>query len=426
MAGGLTKRTVDAATYGGSGRYVVWDSEVTGFGLRVYPSGRKAFVLSYRIHGRKRLLTLGAYGVLTVQGGRDAARKALGQIAEGHDPLERRRDSRRHRVTLKEHAGIWLETVGKVKRKSSPVDERRLDTHILPVLGSKTLESITERDCERLHAKVTERGPVEANRTLELLRLILNAALNDGLIDSNPAARSWRSKRGNKERSRTRYLKRDEFEAFAKAVQEEQNPYVRAVVWLLLLTGARSHSELLQLRWNDIDWDGGLVTFRRSKTEDELMLPLSEPAGRILSELPRAVGNPYVFPGRSPGTHRTTIRKPFARICEKAGLIGERKITLHDLRRTAGSLLAQSGVPLSHIKSVLGHKSEAVTEIYARLGEDETKRAVDMLGSLVSELRGESVELSDQDALEAEGEALRARLREIESARQAPSSAVET
>ena len=75
---------------------------------------------------------------------------------------------------------------------------------------------------------------------------------------------------------------------------------------------------------------------------------------------------------------------------------------------------------------MLGHKSEAVTEIYARLGEDETKRAVDMLGSLVSELRGESVELSDQDALEAEGEALRARLREIESARQAPSSAVET
>ena len=274
MGDKLTKRTVDAATYRGSGRHVVWDGEVRGFGLRVYPSGRKAFVLSYRIHGRKRLLTLGAYGVLTVQGGRDAARKALGQVAEGDDPLESRKDSRRHRVTLKEHAEEWLETVGKVKRKSSRIDERRLDKHILPALGSKALESLTERDCERLHARVTERGPVEANRTLELLRLILNAALNDGLIDSNPAARSWRSKRGNRERSRTRYLKRDEFQAFTKAVQEEQNPYVRAVVWLLLLTGTRSHSELLQLRWNDIDWDGGLIRFRRSKTGDELTLPL--------------------------------------------------------------------------------------------------------------------------------------------------------
>ena len=234
----------------------------------------------------------------------------------------------------------------------------------------------------------------------------------------NPAARSWRSKRGNRERSRTRYLRKDEFEAFTKAVQEEQNPYVRALVWLLLLTGARSHSELLQLRWNDIDWDGGLITFQRSKTEDELTLPLSEPASRILIELPRTMGNPYVFPGRSSGTHRTTIRKPFERIRERAGLTGERRVTLHDLRRTAGSLMAQSGIPLSHIKSVLGHKSEAVTEIYARLGEDDTKQAVDVLGSLVSQLQGKPSESSDQDALEEEESALRSRLAEIEAARE--------
>lgn len=414
MAGGLTKRTVDAATYEGSGRHVVWDSEITGFGLRVYPSGRKAFVLSYRMHSRKRLLTLGTYGVLTVQEGREAARKALGKVAEGDDPLESRKDSRRLRVTLEEDADEWL---GKVKRRSARIDEMRLDKHILPALGSKALESITEGDCERLHVKVTERGPVEANRTLELLRLMLNAASEDGLIDSNPAARDWRSKRGNMERSRTRYLKRDEFEAFTKAVQEEQNPYVRAVIWLLLLTGARSHSELLQLRWNDIDWDAGLVTFRRSKTGDELPLPLSEPAWRILSELPRAMGNPYVFPGRDPGTHRKTIRWSFERICEKAGLTGDRKVTLHDLRRTAGSLMAQSGIPLSHIKSVLGHKSEAVTAIYARLGEDETKQAVDVLGSLIAEIQGEPAESSDQDALDEEAAELRARLAEIENAR---------
>ena len=417
MGDRLTKRTADAATYHGSGRQVVWDSDVQGFGLRVYPSGRKAFVLSYRFHGRKRLLTLGAFGALTVQQGREAARRALGQVAGGHDPLVGRTDSRRRRVTLKEHADEWLATLGRIRRKSSRDDKRRLQKHLLPALGSKTLESITERDCERLHAKVTGRGPVEANRSLELLRLILNAALNDGLIDFNPAARSWRSKHGNRERSRTRYLKRGEFEAFTKAVQEEQNPYVRAVVWLLLLTGARSHSELLQLRWNDIDWDGGLITFRRSKTEDELTLPLSGPARRILAELPRAMGSPYVFPGRSPGTHRTTIRKPFERICERAGLTGDRKVTLHDLRRTAGSLMAQSGIPLSHIKSVLGQKSEAVTEIYSRLGEDETKQAVDVLGSLVAEIQGAPVKSTDQDALDEEEAALRARLAEIEKTR---------
>ena len=417
VAGGLTKRTADAATYQGSGRYVVWDSEVPGFGLRVYPSGRKAFVLSYRIHGRKRLLTLGAYGVLTVQQGRDAARKALGQVAGGHDPLESRKDFRRRRVTLREHAAEWVETVGGVRRRSWRCDQRRLDKHILPALGSKTLESITERDCERLHAKVTERGPVEANRTLEFFSLVLKAALNDGLIDSNPAARSWRSKRGNRERSRTRYLRKDEFKAFAKAVGEEPDPYVKAAIWLLLLTGARSKSELLRLRWDDIDWDNGLITLQRSKTEDQLTLPLSEPATRILAELPRTMGNPYVFPGRDPGTHRKTIRWSFERIREKAGLTGERMVTLHDLRRTSGSLLAQAGIPLYHIKNVLGHKSEAMTQVYARLGQDEMKRAVDVLGSLVAEIQGETVESTDQDALDQEEAALRTRLKEIEATR---------
>ena len=163
--------------------------------------------------------------------------------------------------------------------------------------------------------------------------------------------------------------------------------------------------------------DGGFITFRRSKTEDELTLPLSGPARRILAELPRAMGSPYVFPGRSPGTHRTTIRKPFERICERAGLTGDRKVTLHDLRRTAGSLMAQSGIPLSHIKSVLGQKSEAVTEIYSRLGEDETKQAVDVLGSLVAEIQGAPVKSTDQDALDEEEAALRARLAEIEKTR---------
>ena len=114
MGDRLTKRTADAATYHGSGRQVVWDSDVQGFGLRVYPSGRKAFVLSYRFHGRKRLLTLGAFGALTVQQGREAARRALGQVAGGHDPLVGRTDSRRRRVTLKEHADEWLATLGRI------------------------------------------------------------------------------------------------------------------------------------------------------------------------------------------------------------------------------------------------------------------------------------------------------------------------
>ena len=137
------------------------------------------------------------------------------------------------------------------------------------------------------------------------------------------------------------------------------------------------------------------------------------------------MGNPYVFPGRDPGTHRKTIRWSFERIREKAGLTGERMVTLHDLRRTSGSLLAQAGIPLYHIKNVLGHKSEAMTQVYARLGQDEMKRAVDVLGSLVAEIQGETVESTDQDALDQEEAALRSRLEEIEAARRTATSPTE-
>ena len=89
----LTKRQIDSATYSGqnSSRDVRWDSTIPGLGIRVYPNGRKAFVLSYRCHGRKRLMTLGTYGVVTLEQARARAREALGQIANNLDPLEKRR-----------------------------------------------------------------------------------------------------------------------------------------------------------------------------------------------------------------------------------------------------------------------------------------------------------------------------------------------
>src|SRR5688572_14195589 len=91
----LTKRTIDGLRYQGKNnrRDVRWDDELPGFGVRVYPNGKKAFVLSYRIAGRKRLMTLGAYGVLTLDQARGQARRHLLAVDEAKDPLEARRSS---------------------------------------------------------------------------------------------------------------------------------------------------------------------------------------------------------------------------------------------------------------------------------------------------------------------------------------------
>jgi len=89
MATKLTKPLIESATYTGraGARCVLWDSEVTGLGLRVYPSGKKAFVLFFRAKGQKRFMTLGAYGPLTLDAARKLAFRRLAEVIEGHDPL---------------------------------------------------------------------------------------------------------------------------------------------------------------------------------------------------------------------------------------------------------------------------------------------------------------------------------------------------
>ena len=136
----------------------------------------------------------------------------------------------------------------------------------------------------------------------------------------------------------------------------------------------------------DDEWDrfdpasrAGVLATRRGRE-------LSRPAREILGFLPREEGNPYVFPGRIAGTHRKDFKREWDEVRRRANL---EDITFHDLRRTAGSHLAQAGVPLLVIQRILGHQSPAVTRVYARLGQEEEREALEALGEKLSGLMGE-------------------------------------
>src|SRR5450631_505162 len=97
----LTKSMIDGLVYSGKplakaghSRDVRWDQEIPGFGVRIYPTGHRVFVLSYRHLGRKRLITIGDYGVLTLVQARDRARKHVVAVNDGHDPLAQREQAR--------------------------------------------------------------------------------------------------------------------------------------------------------------------------------------------------------------------------------------------------------------------------------------------------------------------------------------------
>ena len=375
----LTKRVIDALSYQGTGneRFAVWDDDPPGFGVRVYPGGRKAFVLSYRAEGRKRLLTIGTYGVLTLDQARAQARSELAKVeTEGADPLAVR-ERERQGETVRDLCAAYMERHGNAK-KSGSEDQRRIDAYILPKWAGHKARAITRPDVAALHGTIGKRAPYEANRVLALLSKMFELARRWGFVPEghpNPARDVDRFK----EAKRDRWVTHDELPRLAQAINEEPNESARAALWLYLLTGARK-SELLKARWADVDWTRAELRLPDTKAGRVHYIPLSPPAVALLRDLPHADDNPYILPGKVPGAPLVNIAKPWDRVRTAAGVADVR---LHDLRRTVGSWLAQAGNSLHLIGRVLNHSNQSTTAIYARFGEDSVRAALDQHGARI-------------------------------------------
>lgn len=163
------------------------------------------------------------------------------------------------------------------------------------------------------------------------------------------------------------------------AIDAEANPYVRAALKLYLLTGLR-RSELLGLRWQDVDLMRREIRLSDTKAGRAHRVPLSAPAVEILNGLPRMLRNEYVFPGSVPGRPLVNIAKSWRRVRKAAGL---EDVRLHDLRRTVGSWMAASGASLPLIGKVVNHSNASTTPIYARLAEDVTREALERHGGQI-------------------------------------------
>jgi len=369
----LTKRTIDSLTYAATGgqRQVRWDDELSGFGVRVYPNGKKAFVLSYRIAGRKRLMTVGGYGQYTVDEARKLARKHLVAVDGGLDPLEtRQRDAKGE--TVKDLCAAYIERHAKLNKRTWQEDQRRIDRLIVPAWGSRKAKAITGMDAAALHSKIGKAAPYEANRVLALLSKMFELASRWGFVPRdfpNPAHGIDRFK----EHKRDRWVNPEELPRLAQAIESEPNIYVRMALWLYLLTGVRK-GELLSAKWTDIDWQRQELRLSETKAGRVHYVPLSTPAMAILRDLPRLESNPYILPGHIHGRPLVNINLPWTRIRKLAGV---EDVRLHDLRRTVGSWLAQSGNSLHLIGRVLNHSNQSTTAIYARFGQDHVRQALE-------------------------------------------------
>jgi integrase len=377
----ITKRFLDSLKPGDKDQYY-WDSDLTGFGVRVKPSGHISFMVQYRNEfGRSRRMTIGKYGPLTPDEARKKARQELSRVLQGEDVVQIRQD-KRQAPTMAELAQRYLVEHAQPKKKAWSVkqDSRLLDRLILPALGRHKVQAITKADIAKLHHGLHE-TPIQANRVLSLLSKMFNLAETWGLrpYHSNPCYQIEKYK----ENKRERYLTGDELsrlsEALTKAEAEEM-PSAILAIRLLLFTGARV-SEITTLKWEYVDSDIGVLRLPDSKTGAKI-IPLPQPAIDLLRTAPRIQDNPFVCFGIKTGKHIIGLQHIWQRIRKDAGI---EDVRLHDLRHSFASVAAAAGMGLPIIGAILGHSQPSTTQRYAHLALDPLKAATEEVAKRITE-----------------------------------------
>lgn len=379
----MTKRFVDSLDPRDK-EYVEWDGDLSGFGIRVRPTGRKSFIVWYRNEtGRARKLTLGTYGQLTVAEARKMALGKLAEVAAGDDPAETKVKARGG-VTVADLAERYMEQHARPKKKPLSIegDQRFIDKVIAPKLGKRSVQDITRQDIAKLHHSL-RKTPVKANRLIALMSKMFNLAEAWGLRPdgSNPCRHIQKFK----EKAHTRYLSTEELSRLGAALKDaevrgKELPVAIAAIRLLMFTGMRK-AEALNLKWSQVQFDRAVIELDDSKTGEKPVY-LNESALAVLADLPRVKGNPYVFPGRSQGGHLVGLHRPWNRIRTNAGLMDVR---LHDLRHSFASIAAASGMGLPLIGALLGHSQPQTTNRYAHFADDPQRAAAQKIGQEIQD-----------------------------------------
>jgi hypothetical protein len=375
----LTPARVAAATCdAGQDKTFFWDDRMPNFGLVVYESGKKNYCVQYRHRHRSHRKTIA--GVLSLDQARKRARQLLGDVAKGRDPLGEERAKRdAERNTLR---AISLEFFAREGKHLRSADEWRknLERAVFPILGSRPIADIRRSDVVRLLDHIEdERGPAAAQTSFAILRRIMawHSARSDDF--RSPIVRGM-SRRRSKENARARILTDDELRAVWKATGEMGGPFPAFIRFLLLSAARRNEAARMTDEVADGVWT---LPAARNKTKQDLARPLSKAAQAVLAGLPRFHNSPYVFTN----TGRAALRGFHKQKVKLDRLSGTSGWQIHDLRRTARSLMSRAGVTTEVAERMLGHVLPGQQGVYNRHDyRDEMLLAYERLAALIEQI----------------------------------------
>lgn len=404
----ITKRVVEAAE-AQEKDYLIWDDELPGFGLRVFSSGKRSYVIQYRIGGRSRRYTIGLHGAWAPETARREAKVQLGRVARGDDPVEDRQLDHKA-ITVKElcaryfadlKAGLILGKGGRPKKPSTiTTDTGRIERHIIPLLGPRRVKDLTKTDInkvlkdimagktrvavktKKLRGKAIVRGGAgTATRTVGLLGGILTYAAEAGIIETNPA----HGVRKPKDKVRKRRLSEAEYRILGRmlrdAARQEKYATIVDIVRQLALTGCR-RSEMIGLKWTEADTASSCLRLEDSK-EGESIRPIGLPVVEYLERRCSDNACTYVFPGQGEDNAFGSFPNQWKHLFEASPLFD---ITPHVLRHSFASIANDLGFTEVTIAALVRHSKGSVTSKYIHTLDTALIMAADTISGYIQGL----------------------------------------
>ncbi|MGB7933492.1 MAG: site-specific integrase [Gammaproteobacteria bacterium] len=390
----VTKRLVDDTTPTDRDLFV-WDSQIAGFGLKVFPSGQKSYVFQYRTpEGRSRRVTIGKHSdTLTADLARAQAKKMRRTVEDGGDPMADRQAARESMTV----AGLLAASLESAKFQSKAestqaIDRGRIKRHLDPTLGWKFVNKLTGEDVRRAFAAirdgktakkektgprglaVVKGGEGAARMAIRLFKAVMVWAADEGYTSTNPAAVVKVGSDGSRD---TILEKPEQYAAMFRVIERMENEKrirspVADAIRVIALTGAR-RGEVAGLRWGHVNLKDGLIklppkSHKTGRTTGKpRIIGLPAAAQTIIARQPEGNPDDFVFsPARGEGV--VSLARPWRQIRAEAELPAG--IGLHGLRHSLASAMAMNGAQAAEIMTALGHRQLSTAQRYIHWAQD--------------------------------------------------------
>ncbi len=390
----ITKTIVDAVVPA-KNELFVWDDEIKGFGLKVFPTGAKSYIFQYRTpHGRSRRVTIGKHSAaMTAEQARSKAKAMRRTVEDGGDPLGDKQAQRRA-LTVSAILDQYLGSARFLEKADSTrsIDRSRINRHLKPTLGAKFIDELTPEAVRRAFGKIRDGGTAVDEKTgphgrarvtggagaarmsIRLLKAIFQWAISEGYASSNPASAVNVGSDGERD---TILGGSDDYARLFRTLDQMENEkrILQAhadAIRLIALTGAR-RGEITSLIWQHVDLQKGLIVLPPAahksgrKTQKTRIIGLPAAGQAIIARQPARELDEFVFrPAKGSGA--ITLSHVWRRVRTEAQLPAD--IGLHGLRHSLASHMAMNGAAASEIMVSLGHRQISTSQKYIHWAQD--------------------------------------------------------